>query len=687
MKKLLILGNFLFFSLALCAQNNYFIFIQSENNQPYYVQTDGKTLSSSPVGHLIVSGLKDSAYTLNIGFPKNQFSEQLFQVRINRKDAGYQLKNLGPEGWALVSMQSLQLIKAQQVNSKKQTIAYGDLKKTDNFSMLMAGLVNDSAVLYTSIAKAEPPKESSKTSIPDTPLTTNVVKQDQDSKTDTAVIKTELASQTELSKKDTSLNKGDFVKVDEVQPKDSIITKTETVTLQEPLKKDSLLVKNEPAKSREQQKDTLVTTADTKQAEIIRKDSGVLVKQLPAAIDRQQATDAPSKLQPLPAETRPSALKPLIVWFSETKTSKGTELVFFDMSAADKTDTIKILVPLDSAIPKNADDKEVKIDSNEDKKENQKTGAGKLIGKIFGKKSGTQPSGEDTDSTVSTVAEEKKSTIKVTTVERKPADPTVVKNKNQAKAGTDEVTKSKIAQKDTVEKSNSGNFFAKLFGKRNSQEPSPAGKPSSTPNASATKVTTVEDSRSADSGTANNKKKRDESNAEVERLRKAQEEEEKTSTERFFGKIFGKKKKEISKDSISRDESKGNQVSFKVTDVGTPTRSDTGRSAANEKKAVLLNSDCSDFATDSDIDKLKIKILSRKDIDAQIAEAKKFFKAKCLSTKQVKALSTLYKTDADKYKLFDASYPFVSDSNNFMDLVVLLTEPYYINRFIAMVRM
>ena len=78
------------------------------------------------------------------------------------------MKNMGTDGWVLFNIQTLQLIKAQPAASKKQTISYGDIKKSDVFSTLMAGLVNDSAVLYTSIAKADPVKESSKTSIPDT---------------------------------------------------------------------------------------------------------------------------------------------------------------------------------------------------------------------------------------------------------------------------------------------------------------------------------------------------------------------------------------------------------------------------------------------------------------------------------------------------------------------------------------
>src|SRR5688572_27832623 len=99
MKKLLIFGNFVLLTVLMQAQTDYFLFIQSENNQTFYVQSDGKTLSSSSVGHLIIPALRDSIYTLNIGFPKNQFPEQVFQLRVNKRDAGYQLKNLGAEGW------------------------------------------------------------------------------------------------------------------------------------------------------------------------------------------------------------------------------------------------------------------------------------------------------------------------------------------------------------------------------------------------------------------------------------------------------------------------------------------------------------------------------------------------------------------------------------------------------------
>ena len=78
------------------------------------------------------------------------------------------------------------------------------------------------------------------------------------------------------------------------------------------------------------------------------------------------------------------------------------------------------------------------------------------------------------------------------------------------------------------------------------------------------------------------------------------------------------------------------------------------------------------LAVDSDDDKLVV--------------ARKLFRIKCFTTKQVKALSEVFPTDEGRYKLFDTAYPFVSDYGNFPQLAGLLTGQYYINRFKAMLR-
>src|SRR5215213_4759497 len=92
------------------AQQQYFVFIRSEKDQPFYVRMEERNLSSSPIGHIILSKLKDSTYNIVIGFPKSQFPEQEFIIPINKKDRGFELKNLGDKGWALFDVQSMQLI-------------------------------------------------------------------------------------------------------------------------------------------------------------------------------------------------------------------------------------------------------------------------------------------------------------------------------------------------------------------------------------------------------------------------------------------------------------------------------------------------------------------------------------------------------------------------------------------------
>jgi len=537
MKRFLLLGNFFFLSLVIRAQQDYFLFIQSENNQPYYIQSDGKTLSSSAIGHLIISGLKDSLYRLTIGFPKNQYPEQVFQLRINKKDAGYQLKNIGNDGWALFNLQTLQLINVQPNALRKQTITYGELKKTDVFSILMAGLVNDSAVLYSSITKIDSVKENSQTSISDAPPKIEIVKKD------------------EVLKKDTTVSN--------------------PIVITDPI------------------------------AKIPEK------KSIDSSIVTQSNT-----VKPIAEEMRPVEIRPLIVELSERKNDIGTELVFLDMISSD---TITILILKEVEIDrKEITPKEVRASEDPgQKKETQKRTPGKLFAKIFGKK-------------------DKSSASKIDSIESIPSE----SNTPLVKVNGDTV-------------------------------------------------------RSIDSQAANNnqeKKKQDDIKNENDnpRQNEKKKDEERNTPSKLIAKIFGKKKKsEVSNmDTVVNREPAPNTPAVKVITTDTGRSIDSLSQKEDErKKVVLVNSNCRQFAGSSDVDKIRIKMLGEKDADGQIAEARKVFKIKCFTTVQIKALTELFRTDEGRYKFFDAAYPFVYDSENFSQLIVLLKEEYYINRFKAMVRM
>jgi hypothetical protein len=83
------------------------------------------------------------------------------------------------------------------------------------------------------------------------------------------------------------------------------------------------------------------------------------------------------------------------------------------------------------------------------------------------------------------------------------------------------------------------------------------------------------------------------------------------------------------------------------------------------------------------VDKLRFKMLESVNNDDRIGTAKKAFKIKCFSTRQIRALSEVFSADATKFKFLETAYPFVAD-DHFNELADLLTDPVYIGKFRTM---
>jgi len=98
MNKLVLCFFAAFLSLTASAQKIYFIYLQSEAEQPFFVSLNGKVHSSSASGYLILAKLQDSTYTFKVGFPQNKWPEQKYTFANNRKDHGHPLKNFGKKG-------------------------------------------------------------------------------------------------------------------------------------------------------------------------------------------------------------------------------------------------------------------------------------------------------------------------------------------------------------------------------------------------------------------------------------------------------------------------------------------------------------------------------------------------------------------------------------------------------------
>jgi hypothetical protein len=119
---------------------------------------------------------------------------------------------------------------------------------------------------------------------------------------------------------------------------------------------------------------------------------------------------------------------------------------------------------------------------------------------------------------------------------------------------------------------------------------------------------------------------------------------------------------------------------------GQDSKPDTATAAATtpgKPTLPFVNSDCHAFATDNDVDKLRVHMLAVGKYDDRIQTAYKTFKIKCFTTRQIRALSDLFSTDAAKFKFLATAYPFVSDEK-FADLASLLSDPVYVDKFRTM---
>lgn len=105
---------------------------------------------------------------------------------------------------------------------------------------------------------------------------------------------------------------------------------------------------------------------------------------------------------------------------------------------------------------------------------------------------------------------------------------------------------------------------------------------------------------------------------------------------------------------------------------------------AEDLSKAKLKSQCSSLSTDDDFFKLRKEMVAKKNDDEMIAQAKKYFKAKCYRTEQIKYLSSLFLSDEGKYQFFDAAYLHVSDQERFGLLQLELKDSYYLNRFRAL---
>lgn len=145
-------------ALHVQAQTSHFVYIQTENKQPFYLKTSQDLYSSSESGYVIVTKLNPGFNKYVIGFPKNQWPTQTFMVDITNADRGLLLKKNESEKWLLVDIVTKETIESLE-SVKTQDTVQG---KTDEFSRVLARVTDNPSIIENNVDESGiTPNESS----------------------------------------------------------------------------------------------------------------------------------------------------------------------------------------------------------------------------------------------------------------------------------------------------------------------------------------------------------------------------------------------------------------------------------------------------------------------------------------------------------------------------------------------
>ena len=681
MKNLVVSCILFFCTLQTFGQQEYFIYLQTDNSQPFYIRINNNVYSSSSTGYFILSKLADSTASVTIGFPKTVFPEQQFNIPVNHKDAGYTLKTSGDKGWSLFNLQNQQVIMNGNPPEEKKNPEITGTRKNDSFSLLLANAVNDTAVLYT---VNRPPKPA--------PV---VVVAEEKKKDTLSLVKKELPQKDSISlvkklpeKKD---NSSTAKRISPHQRDTSTTAKTHLPGVKrpavvaknrKPVHDTAMVVKNTAAPPANlTQKDTTVKvdTASTAKNHSGRKKDTMLVTRnthLPAA-----------KEQPALAKNNKERKDTIIMMNGRARennrsvaknTSLKKEKAPFTQPGKDSLQVIK---------------KEI-LQAPEEKR-----------GALLNNKSAVVvekvPVKRDT---IINNAGAKKDTIEILTKNepvKQPETTTDTPVSPPAKRLRPLVTKAAELLTDTsyiavfVDESKEKFDTIRISIPFNEAAAYARQKPAVKP------VDTVTEKPIKDSDTAviANQPVPTVIKNDTAAARPLKDSPVVTITQNIPPSVKTDSAIAVPPPVVKKDSMPGNNASkesIPVTANREPApvpvkkdsvpAADSGRETKAPAQPLFLNSDCKEIAFDSDIDKLRIKMLLVVSDEDRISLAKRLFKQKCILVKQVRALSELFKSDEGKYKWFDASYPYVSDTGNFSSLGELIKDDYYLNRFKAMLR-
>jgi hypothetical protein len=114
------------------SQTNNFIYLQSELSTPFYTIVNGKNIiSSTPNGYVTIPKLTSGVYELEIGFAKNKYPEQHFEIELSNTDLGYYLRKINDSVFNLINIQTNETI-SKKSNAEILTVETIIIEKQSN---------------------------------------------------------------------------------------------------------------------------------------------------------------------------------------------------------------------------------------------------------------------------------------------------------------------------------------------------------------------------------------------------------------------------------------------------------------------------------------------------------------------------------------------------------------------------
>ena len=120
------------------AQQNHFIYIQSDSKSSFTVNINDHAYSSTDMGYVIIPKLQNNTYNLSVAIAGVSTAPLTFQCKVNNNDQGFLLKNYGEKGWALMNLQTMDLITASGTPVIEN--------KNSAFSDMLSDVVDDSTL-------------------------------------------------------------------------------------------------------------------------------------------------------------------------------------------------------------------------------------------------------------------------------------------------------------------------------------------------------------------------------------------------------------------------------------------------------------------------------------------------------------------------------------------------------------